>query len=221
VVVWRDQAEHASQSLSKGSRVVVMGRLQQRSWTAEDESARAVVEVVAEELGPSNCGGRRRPRPGRRAARASSQFDQRCDERDAKHASVPLRPVRASEVVVRSFSTNSRPALRAASGRPPARQRHHGHRGTGPTLHSGGTTPIRQSAETEPTGSGPPSTLQIRPATPPKPSITGGQPQTIPCQGDPQPGSARRKRAASARSFAAKSSARSACSLASAARGPP
>jgi single-strand DNA-binding protein len=53
VVVWRDQAEHAAQSLSKGSRVVVMGRLQQRSWTAEDGSARSVVEVVAEELGPS------------------------------------------------------------------------------------------------------------------------------------------------------------------------
>ena len=53
VVVWRDQAEHAAQSLSKGSRVVVMGRLQQRSWTAEDGSARSTVEVVAEELGPS------------------------------------------------------------------------------------------------------------------------------------------------------------------------
>jgi single-strand DNA-binding protein len=53
VIVWRDQAEHASQSLSKGSRVVVMGRLQQRSWTAEDGSARSVVEVLAEELGPS------------------------------------------------------------------------------------------------------------------------------------------------------------------------
>jgi single-strand DNA-binding protein len=53
VVVWRDQAEHAAQSLSKGSRVVVLGRLQQRSWTAEDGSARSVVEVVADELGPS------------------------------------------------------------------------------------------------------------------------------------------------------------------------
>jgi single-strand DNA-binding protein len=53
VIVWRDQAEHAAQSLSKGSRVVVMGRLRQRSWTAEDGSARSVVEVVAEELGPS------------------------------------------------------------------------------------------------------------------------------------------------------------------------
>jgi single-strand DNA-binding protein len=51
--VWRDQAERAAQSLSKGSRVVVMGRLQQRSWTAEDGSARSVVEVMADELGPS------------------------------------------------------------------------------------------------------------------------------------------------------------------------
>jgi single-strand DNA-binding protein len=53
VIVWRDQAEHAAESLSKGSRVVVVGRLQQRSWTAEDGSARSVVEVVAGELGPS------------------------------------------------------------------------------------------------------------------------------------------------------------------------
>ena len=53
VVVWRDQAEHAAESLSKGSRVVVVGRLQQRAWTAEDGSARSAVEVVADELGPS------------------------------------------------------------------------------------------------------------------------------------------------------------------------
>jgi single-strand DNA-binding protein len=53
VIVWRDQAEHAAESLVKGSRVVVLGRLQQRSWTTEDGSARSVVEVVADELGPS------------------------------------------------------------------------------------------------------------------------------------------------------------------------
>ena len=33
--------------------MVVVGRLQQRSWTAEDGSARSTVEVLAEELGPS------------------------------------------------------------------------------------------------------------------------------------------------------------------------
>jgi len=51
VVMWRDQAEHATQSLAKGSRVVI-GRLQQRTWTAGHGSARQV-EVPAEELGPS------------------------------------------------------------------------------------------------------------------------------------------------------------------------
>jgi single-strand DNA-binding protein len=56
VIVGCDQAEHAAESLSKGSRVVVVGRLQQRAWTAEDGSARSVVEVVAEELGPSLTG---------------------------------------------------------------------------------------------------------------------------------------------------------------------
>ena len=39
--------------MSKGSQVLVVGRLQQRTWTAEDGSARSTVEVVAEELGPS------------------------------------------------------------------------------------------------------------------------------------------------------------------------
>jgi single-stranded DNA-binding protein len=34
-----------------------MGRLQQRAWTAEDSSARSVVEVLAEELGPSDRDG--------------------------------------------------------------------------------------------------------------------------------------------------------------------
>jgi single-strand DNA-binding protein len=53
VIVWRDQPEHAAESLSKASRVVVVGRLQQRSWTAQNGSARSVVEVMAEESGPS------------------------------------------------------------------------------------------------------------------------------------------------------------------------
>ena len=53
VIVWRDPGEHAADSLGRGRRGLVVGRLQQRSWSAEDGSARSVVEVVAEELGPS------------------------------------------------------------------------------------------------------------------------------------------------------------------------
>jgi single-strand DNA-binding protein len=78
VVVWRDQAAHVVQSLTNGSRIVVVGRLQQRSWTAEDGSARSTVEVVARSWGRAFVG-RRRPRPGRRGAPASGQLDQRCD----------------------------------------------------------------------------------------------------------------------------------------------
>ena len=50
VIVWRDQAEHAAESRRRAAGVVVMGRLQQRTWTAEDGSARSVVEVVRDHL---------------------------------------------------------------------------------------------------------------------------------------------------------------------------
>ena len=72
VIVWRDQAEHVAESLAKGSRVVVLGWLQQRAWTAEDGSARSTVEVSHGRragAGPGD-GGRQQPRPGRREARS-------------------------------------------------------------------------------------------------------------------------------------------------------
>ncbi|HUR18441.1 MAG TPA: single-stranded DNA-binding protein [Acidimicrobiales bacterium] len=52
VVCWREMAENASESLSKGSRVLVTGRLEQRSWEANGEK-RSKIEVVADEIGPS------------------------------------------------------------------------------------------------------------------------------------------------------------------------
>ena len=55
LLVWRDQASMRPNPLSKGSRTVVVGRLQQRAWTIEDGSARSVAEILAEELGRA-CG---------------------------------------------------------------------------------------------------------------------------------------------------------------------
>jgi single-strand DNA-binding protein len=49
----RSVLDTSAESLAKGSRVVVVGRLAQRSWQADDGTARSVVEVVAGELGPS------------------------------------------------------------------------------------------------------------------------------------------------------------------------
>ena len=53
VICWREMAENASQSLAKGSRVIVTGRLEQRSWETDGGDKRSVVEVVADEIGPS------------------------------------------------------------------------------------------------------------------------------------------------------------------------
>ena len=53
VVCWRDLAENVALSLSKGMRVVVTGRLEQRSWETEDGDHRSKVEITADEIGPS------------------------------------------------------------------------------------------------------------------------------------------------------------------------
>ena len=50
---WRDLADHCAQSLSKGMRVIAQGRLQQRSYQAQDGSTRTVVEMQVDEIGPS------------------------------------------------------------------------------------------------------------------------------------------------------------------------
>jgi single-strand DNA-binding protein len=51
--VWRDLAENAKESLTKGTRVVVLGRLKARSWETPEGERRSVVEVEAEEVAPS------------------------------------------------------------------------------------------------------------------------------------------------------------------------
>ena len=51
--VWREQAESVAESLQKGARVIVTGRLEQRSWETQEGDKRSVVEVQIDELGPS------------------------------------------------------------------------------------------------------------------------------------------------------------------------
>lgn len=53
VVAWGDMAENISDTLAKGMRVVVNGRLEQRSWETEQGEKRSVVEIIADEVGPS------------------------------------------------------------------------------------------------------------------------------------------------------------------------
>ena len=88
---WRALAENAAETLTRGTRVVVTGRLKQRSWENQEGEKRTVIEIEADDLGPSlkwatasvrrpaaprplvvlgrrrglGCGGRRRSAPGR------------------------------------------------------------------------------------------------------------------------------------------------------------
>jgi single-strand DNA-binding protein len=50
--VWRDYAEHVAESLHRGDRVIVSGRLRQRSYEKDGEK-RTVIELEVDEIGPS------------------------------------------------------------------------------------------------------------------------------------------------------------------------
>ena len=53
IVAWGDLGENAAASLNKGNRVIVTGRLEQRSYETKEGEKRNVTEVIADELGPS------------------------------------------------------------------------------------------------------------------------------------------------------------------------
>jgi single-strand DNA-binding protein len=51
--VWRQAAEHVAESLQRGTRVIVSGRLRQRSYETREGEKRTVFELEVDEIGPS------------------------------------------------------------------------------------------------------------------------------------------------------------------------
>ncbi|MER7165635.1 single-stranded DNA-binding protein [Micromonospora sp. NPDC000207] len=51
--VWRQAAEHVAESLQRGARVIVSGRLKQRSYETREGEKRTVIELEVDEIGPS------------------------------------------------------------------------------------------------------------------------------------------------------------------------
>ncbi len=51
--IWRQAAENVAESLTRGSRVVVSGRLKQRSFETKEGEKRTVIELEVDEIGPS------------------------------------------------------------------------------------------------------------------------------------------------------------------------
>jgi single-strand DNA-binding protein len=53
VTAWQQLAENVAESVQKGTRVIVAGRLDQRSWETQDGDKRSKIEIVADEVAPS------------------------------------------------------------------------------------------------------------------------------------------------------------------------
>ena len=53
ITAWGTLGENTAASLSKGSRIVVTGRLEQREYTTREGDKRTAIDVIADELGPS------------------------------------------------------------------------------------------------------------------------------------------------------------------------
>lgn len=51
--IWRDAAENVTETLKKGNRVIVQGKLKQRSYETREGERRTVVELEVDEIGPS------------------------------------------------------------------------------------------------------------------------------------------------------------------------
>lgn len=51
--IWREAAEHVAESLTKGTRVIVQGRLRQRSYDTREGEKRTIFEIEVDEVGPS------------------------------------------------------------------------------------------------------------------------------------------------------------------------
>jgi single-strand DNA-binding protein len=51
--IWRQSAEHVAESLTRGTRVIVSGRLKQRSFETREGEKRTVIELEVDEIGPS------------------------------------------------------------------------------------------------------------------------------------------------------------------------
>lgn len=53
IVCWGQLGENVAESVTKGTRLIVTGRLDQRNWETQDGEKRSKIEVVADEVGPS------------------------------------------------------------------------------------------------------------------------------------------------------------------------
>ena len=100
VVAWRKLAEIASAIFHKGDRAYVEGRLQTRSWEAQDGSRRTKTEIVAENLINLSP---------RRDSGAAPKSDVGEEDQSAKEEEKPKEPVKAGKAETEEIDINDIP----------------------------------------------------------------------------------------------------------------
>jgi single-strand DNA-binding protein len=73
---WRQMAKNVAESLQRGMRVIVSGRLRQRSYEAQDGGKRTVYEVEVDDVGPSMRSASAKVTKAARAAAAPGSSDE-------------------------------------------------------------------------------------------------------------------------------------------------
>jgi single-strand DNA-binding protein len=76
---WRQLAEHVTESLTKGDRAVVIGRLKSRSWETHEGDKRSVVEVEADEVAPSLRWAVAKPERAANGSKGKGEFNDQPD----------------------------------------------------------------------------------------------------------------------------------------------
>ncbi|GAA1879116.1 single-stranded DNA-binding protein [Asanoa iriomotensis] len=91
--IWRQPAENVAESLSRGSRVIVTGRLRQRTYETREGEKRTVIELEADEIGPSlryaTAAVRKMDRAAGRAAPETSPGSSRAADDDPWSVTAP------------------------------------------------------------------------------------------------------------------------------------
>ncbi|MGZ9830161.1 single-stranded DNA-binding protein, partial [Tsukamurella ocularis] len=87
--LWREAAENVAESLTKGCRVIVSGRLKQRSYDDRDGNRRTVVELDVEEIGPSLRYALAKPVRAARGGQSQQSSQQRPPQQDDPWGSAP------------------------------------------------------------------------------------------------------------------------------------
>ncbi len=75
ITAWRQLAENVTESLGKGHRAVVIGRLKTRTWETPEGDKRSAVEIDADEVAPSLKWATAKPQRTGKAAASGGQFN--------------------------------------------------------------------------------------------------------------------------------------------------